>query len=137
MAKQIFVNLPVKDLKKTMEFFTKLGFKFNKQFTNKKAACMIIGDNMYSMLITEKFFKTFIPKKKIADAKKTTEVLTALQLNSRKEVDEMMKRVLAAKGKEARKGEDHGWMYSRTFEDPDGHIWEVFYMDIRKAPKQV
>ena len=134
MVKQIFVNLPVKDLNKTIEFFTKLGFKFNPKFTDENSTCMIIGENIFAMLLVEKFFKTFI-KKEIADAKKTTEVLLAIAVDNRKEVDEMMKKVLAAGGKEPREAQDHGWMYVRDFEDLDGHIWEVFFMDESKMPQ--
>ena len=134
MAKQIFVNLPVKDLDKTMAFFKKLGFTFNPTFTDKNAACMIIGEDMYAMLILEKFFKTFI-KKEISNAKKSTEVLIALSLNSKKEVDHMMSRAIKAGGNESRKPQDLGWMYSRSFEDLDGHIWEPFNMDESKRPK--
>jgi len=131
MAKQIFVNLPVKDLKKTVKFFSKLGFKFNSKFTDDKAACMILGKDMYSMLLLEKFFKSFI-KKEIADSKKNTEVLVALSVDSKKEVDNMIKKVMDSGGKEARDPEDYGWMYARAFEDLDGHIWEIFYADESK-----
>ena len=121
MAKQIFVNLPVKDLNKTIKFFTKLGFKFNPKFTDENATCMIIGKNIFVMLLVERFFKTFI-KKEIANTSKT------------KEVDEMISKVIKAGGKEAREAQDHGWMYGRAFEDLDGHIWEIFYMDESKMP---
>ena len=133
MAKQIFVNLPVKDLNKTIKFFTKLGFKFNPKFTDENATCMIIGKNIFAMLLVERFFKTFI-KKEIANASKTTEVLLALTAESREEVDEMISKVIKAGGKEAREAQDHGWMYGRAFEDLDGHIWEIFYMDESKMP---
>ena len=133
MAKQIFVNLPVKDLNKTIEFFTKLGFKFNPQFTDENATCMIIGENIFAMLLVEKFFKSFI-KKEICDAKKSTEVLLALHVDSRKEVDEMMTKAIKAGGKEPREPQDHGWMYGRSFEDINGHIWEVFHMNMNKMP---
>jgi hypothetical protein len=133
---QIFVNLPVKNLGKTIAFFTKLGFTFNPHFTDKKAACMIIGKNIFAMLLVEKFFKMFT-KKKIANTKKTTEVLLALSVESRKKVDELMRKAIKAGGKEPRKPEDHGWMYGRDFEDLDGHIWEVFTMDMRKMPKEM
>ena len=136
MAKQIFVNLPVKDLNKTIEFFTKLGFKFNPQFTDENATCMIIGENIFAMLLVEKFFKSFI-KKEICDAKKSTEVLLALHVDSRKEVDEMMTKAIKAGGKEPREPQDHGWMYGRSFEDINDHIWEVFYMDMVKMPKEM
>src|SRR3989338_4903517 len=133
MAKQIFVNLPVKDLKKSVEFFTKLGFAFNPKFTDGNAACMIMGKNIFSMLIVHKFFKTFI-KKEISNAKKTTEVLLALQVNSKKEVDEMIAKAIKAGGKDTEKTQDYGWMYGRDFEDLDGHIWEAFYMDEKAMP---
>ena len=133
MSKQIFINLPVKDLKKSITFFKKLGFKFNPQFTDDKAACMIIGENIYSMLLLEKFFKSFT-KKRVADAKKTTEVLIAIDVKSRKDVDRMIKKVVAAGGSLYNKPQDHGWMYGHSFADLDGHQWEVLYMDESKIP---
>ena len=136
MVNQIFVNLPIKDLNKTKEFFTKLGFRFNPQFTDENAACMIIGRNMFAMLLVEKFFKTFI-KKEISDAKKSTEVLVALSVESRKAVDDMVKKAIAAGGNETRNPQDYGWMYGRAFEDINGHIWEVFYMDEGKMPEEM
>ncbi|MBI5227267.1 VOC family protein [Candidatus Micrarchaeota archaeon] len=136
MGKQIFVNLPIKDLNKTVEFFTKLGFKFNPQFTDQNATCMIIDENIYAMLLVEKFFKSFIMNKEITDAKKSTEVLIAISVESRLEVDEMIKKVLSAGGKEFREPQDYGWMYGRAFEDLDGHVWEVFYADESKMPKK-
>ena len=131
MAKQIFINLPVKDLRKSISFFKKLGFKFNPQFTDDKAACMIIGENIYSMLLLEKFFKSFT-KKKVADAKKTTEVLIAIDVNSRKDVDMMIKKAVAAGGSLYNNPQDHGWMYGHSFADLDGHQWEILYMDESK-----
>jgi len=133
MSKQIFINLPVKDLKKSITFFKKLGFKFNPQFTDDKAACMIIGENIYSMLLLEKFFKSFT-KKKVADAKKTTEVLIAIDVKGRKDVDRMIKKAVAAGGSLYNKPQDHGWMYGHSFADLDGHQWEVLYMDESKMP---
>jgi len=134
MAKQIFVNLPVKDLDKTISFFTKLGFKFNPTFTDENATCMIISENIYVMLLMEKFFKGFIPGKNINDAEKSTEVLLALAVDNREEVDGMIKNAIEAGAKEYREAQDHGWMYGRAFEDLDGHIWEIFYMDESKMP---
>lgn len=128
MVKQIFVNLPVKDLNNTKEFFTKLGFTFNPTFTDEKAACLILGENMFAMLLLEKFFKTFT-KKGLVDAHDGTEVLNALSVESRAKVDEMTRRAIEAGGREARDPEDHGWMYARAIEDLDGHIWEFFYAD--------
>ena len=137
MTKQIFVNLPVKDLNKTIEFFTKLGFTFNPQFTDDNATCMIIGENIFAMLLVEKFFESFIPTKKICDAKKNTEVLVALSAESRKKVDEMIDKAIAAGGSEYRNAENYGWMYGRSFEDIDGHIREIFYMDESKMPEEM
>ena len=133
MTTQIFVNLPVRNLKKTREFFMKLGFTFNPKFSDENAACMIISDNAFAMLLVEKFFKKFT-KKPISDAKKSTEVMVALSLDSRGEVDEMMSKAIKAGGKEARDPEDYGWMYGRAFEDLDGHIWEVGHMDESQMP---
>ncbi len=133
-SKQIFINLPVKDLDKTIEFFTKLGFKFNPQFTDKNATCMIIGDNIFAMLLVEEFFKTFI-KKEIADATIMTEVINAITVNSKQEVDEMIDKAIEAGAIEPREPQDHGWMYGRSFQDINGHLWEVFYMDESAMPK--
>jgi predicted lactoylglutathione lyase len=124
----IFVNLPVKDLERSKEFFGKLGFTFNPQFTDDNAACMIIGEKIFSMLIAEPYFKTFTPKA-IADATKTSEVLIALSCASRDEVGRMVQKAVAAGGKTYNEAKDHGFMLQHGFEDPDGHIWEVFYMD--------
>lgn len=136
MVKQIFVNLAVKDLKKSIEFFSKLGFKFNPQFTDENATCMIISDNIFAMLLVEKFFKTFT-KKEVSDAKRSTEVLVALAVESKEKVDEMVSKAISAGGKEPREPQDHGWMYGRAFEDLDGHIWEVFYMDESQMPEEM
>lgn|SRR5512143_307439 len=138
MKKMIFVNLPVKDLKKSMDFFSRLGFRFNPQFTDENAACMVIEkDSIYAMLLAEKFFKGFLGGKEISDAKKATEVLTALGLGSRKEVDRIADAALSAGGKETREKQDYGWMYSRAIEDLDGHIWELAYMDMRRMPQEM
>ena len=128
MITNIFVNLPVKDLNKTVEFFTKLGFTFNPQFTDENATCMIVGKDIFVMLLVEKFFKTFT-KKEISDTTKNTEAIVALSAQSREEVDQMMEKVLGAGGREARDPQDHGWMYGRSFEDINGHLWDIFYMD--------
>src|SRR3989344_2184901 len=135
MAKQIFVNLPVKDLKKSIDFFTKLGFTFNPKFTNENASCMIIGENIFAMLLVEMFFKGFIPGKEISDTLKTTEALIGITAESRNEVDDLIAKVTAAGRKEYREKSDYGWMYSRSFEDLDGHIWEIFFMDESAMPK--
>ena len=135
-VKKIFVNLPVKDLDKTIEFFTKLGFKFNPQFTDKNATCMIIGENIFAMLLLEEFFKKFI-KKEIADATIITEVINAITVNSKQEVDEMIDKAIEAGAIEPREPQDHGWMYGRSFQDINGHLWEVFYMDEGKMPEEM
>lgn len=128
MNKQIFVNLPVKDLNKSKEFFSALGYTFNPQFTDENAACMIIADNsIYAMLLTEDFFKTFTSKS-IARAHEVSEVLNCLSCESREEVDELVAKALKAGGKVPRESQDHGFMYAHGFEDLDGHIWELAYM---------
>jgi len=124
----------VNNLEKSIKFFTKLGFKFNPKFTDKNATCMIISDNIYSMLIVKKMFKTFT-KKEISDAKKSTEVLISLQLENRKKVDELVKKAITAGGKSYLPTQDHGWMYTKNFADLDGHQWELFFMDESKMPK--
>jgi len=129
MSTKIFVNLPVKDLEKSKDFFSKLGYTFNQQFTDEKAASLVINEHIYAMLITEPFFKTFIPNKEIADTTKTKEVLVALSADSKQQVDEFADKAIAAGGKNFRDAEDHGFMYARSFEDLDGHVWEVFWMD--------
>jgi hypothetical protein len=137
MANQIFVNLPVKDLERTKEFFSKLGFTFNPQFTDQNAACMIIGENIYAMLLVEKFFRTFTADKEISDARRSTEVLNALSVDSREDVDEMVEKAIEAGGREFRESQDYGWMYGRALEDLDGHIWEVLYMDKSRMPEEM
>lgn len=133
MAKQIFINLPVKDLSKSMAFFTRLGFSFNRQFTNEEAACMIIGENIFAMLLTEKRFLDFT-KKQIADASKTTEVLIAIDAETREQVTEMITNAIASGGSVYMEPADHGWMYQHSFADLDGHQWEVLFMDESKLP---
>ncbi len=128
MNKNIFVNLPVADLNRSKKFWEDLGYSFNKQFTDETAASLVISDNIYAMLLTYDKAKQFT-KKEIADAHKATEVLIALDAESKEEVDQMIDKVIKAGGKEARPTEDHGFMYGRSFEDPDGHIWEIFWMD--------
>ena len=134
---KIFVNLPVRDLKKTMDFFSKLGFEFNPIFTDENAACMVISEDIYAMLLVEKFFKNFIPDKEICNAKSSAETLLALSTKSREEVDELIKKALAAGGFEYRQAQDYGWMYGRAFQDIDGHIWEIFYMDMKAIPEEM
>jgi predicted lactoylglutathione lyase len=127
-AENLFVNLPVKDLDKTKEFFAALGFEFNPQFTNELAACMMISEHIFVMLLIEEHFKTFT-KKEIADSYKSTEAIIALSVNSREKVDEIVNKALAAGGKASNDPQDHGFMYGWSFQDIDGHLWEVFFMD--------
>jgi uncharacterized protein len=135
MATSIFVNLPVKNLRKTVEFFTKVGFSFNPQFTDENATCMVIGETIFVMLLVEKFFKTFISKE-ICDTSRDAEAIIALSLESREKVDQLMSKAIGAGGTEPRKAQDHGWMYGRNFQDIDGHLWEVFWMDESAIKKQ-
>jgi uncharacterized protein len=128
MATKIFVNLPVKDLDKSKEFFTKLGYSFNAQFTDENAACLVIAEDIYAMLLTEPFFKGFT-KKEIADSSKSTEVLLALSTDSKQEVDELVQKAVAAGARESSDPQDQGFMYTRTFDDLDGHTWEIIWMD--------
>ena len=125
---KIFVNLAVKDLERSKEFFKHLGFTFNPQFTDETAACMVIADDIYAMLLTHPKFKEFT-KKEVADAHKTTEVLTCLSFDSKEKVNEVVDGAIAAGGTEARESQDYGFMYGRSFNDLDGHIWEIIWMD--------
>jgi hypothetical protein len=127
-AKMTFVNLPVKDLNKSIDFFSKIGFEFNPQYTDENATCMIINDNTFVMLLVESFFQTFT-KKELSDATKTTEVIMALSAQSREQVDEIVNKALEAGGKASNDRFDHGFMYGWSFQDMDGHLWEVMYMD--------
>jgi uncharacterized protein len=135
MATKIFINLPVKDLSKSKQFFTKLGFTFNPQYTDEKAACLVIGENLFSMLITEPYFKTFT-KKEISDAKTSTEVLIAIDVESREQVKEMINKAVEAGGSTYLEPQDHGWMYYHSFADLDGHQWEIMYLDESSMPQQ-
>lgn len=128
MSRKLFVNIPVGDLKKSMEFFSTLGFTFNPQFTDDKAACMVVSDEAYFMLLTEKFFRTFT-KRQPADTTRSTEAMFALSCNSKAEVDEMVRKAIDAGGKHAMDPTDHGFMYGWSFYDLDGHHWEVLWMD--------
>jgi predicted lactoylglutathione lyase len=128
MATKIFVNLPVKNLNKSIEFFTKLGFTFNQQFTDETATCMIVTDDIFVMLLTEEKFKTFALKE-ICDTKKYAEALVGLSLESRAKVDEMVRKAVSAGGTTYNEAVDHGFMYGHGFQDLDGHIWELIYME--------
>lgn len=128
MSKKIFVNLPVENLEKSKTFFGAIGYRFNPKFTNEDAACMVVSDDIFVMLLTHKFFKTFIDKA-IANAHKTTEVLVCLSESSREAVDAHLEKALEAGATETRDPQDHGFMYGRSFNDLDGHIWEIMWMD--------
>jgi predicted lactoylglutathione lyase len=118
----------VQDLAKSKTFFEQLGFRFNPQFTDETAACMVVSDDIYVMLLTEAKFKEFTPKA-ICDAKKATEVLVALSLDSREQVSDMVRKAVAAGGTTYAEPKDHGFMLQHGFQDPDGHIWELVHMD--------
>jgi predicted lactoylglutathione lyase len=135
MARKIFVNLPIKDMARSQAFFRALGFSFNPQFTNEQGACMVIAEDIYAMLLVEPFFQTFT-KKPVADARKSTEVLVCLSCDSREEVDALVKKALAAGGTAPNAPQDHGFMYGHGFEDLDGHVWELMWMDMAAAPPQ-
>ena len=128
MNTQIFVNLSVKDLSKSIDFFTKLNFSFNAQFTDETATCMIVGENIFVMLLTEAKFKEFTPND-ICDATKETEVLVCLSCENQTDVDEMVSKAIAAGGTTFKEPQDHGFMYGHGFQDLDGHIWELIFME--------
>jgi predicted lactoylglutathione lyase len=128
MARQIFVNLPVKDLKRSVTFFTALGYTFDPRFTDDNATCMIVGENIFVMLLVERFFQTFT-KKALCDATKSTEVLVCLSCDSRAHVDRLVAQALAAGGTTPNQPQDHGFMYGHGFQDLDGHLWELVYME--------
>jgi hypothetical protein len=132
MSRKIFVNLAVRDLQKSMQFFSGLGFEYNPQFTDENAACMIISEEAFVMLLGEPFFKTFT-KKDVVDARTQTEGLFALSCTSRAEVDELVHKAIAAGGTHAMDAVDHGFMYAWSFYDLDGHHWEVLWMDPKAA----
>jgi uncharacterized protein len=138
VSRQIFVNLPVKDLEKSKDFFSSLGFIFDPKFTDDKGAALIIDDgHIYYMLVTEPFYKTFIAKKQIADATTTNEVINGITASSREEVDIMVDKALE-KGATTYKetpADDYGWMYSRSFQDLDNHLWEIIWIDTNNVPE--
>ncbi len=135
MATQIFVNLPVKDLKRSVKFFSELGYTFDPQFTDENATCMIIGENIFVMLLVQRFFRTFT-NKELCDATKSTEVLVCLSVESREEVDELAAAAVAAGGTTPMPAKDHGFMYQHGFQDLDGHLWELIYMDSSAAKQR-
>lgn len=132
MTTKIFVNLPVKDLDKSVAFFTKLGYAFNPQFTDETATCMIVSDDIFVMLLTHEKFRAFTPKP-VSDATKATEVLVCLSVETRAKVDEMVQQAVAAGGSTHSQPQDHGFMYGHGFTDLDGHIWELVYLQADAA----
>jgi uncharacterized protein len=133
MPTKIYVNLPVKDLARSTEFFGKLGFSFDERFSNDQAGCLIISDDIYAMLITEPFFRSFTTKE-LADASKTTEAIVALEVDTRQQVDEMASMALKSGASPASEPMEQDGMYERSFADPDGHQWEVFHIDRAAVP---
>lgn len=127
-SRKLFVNLAVRDLARSMDFFARLGFDFDPQFTDEKAACMIVSEEAFVMLLAEPFFKTFT-KRELCDTTRQTEGLFALSCASRAEVDELVQKAVSAGGSHAMDPQDHGFMYGWSFYDPDGHHWEVMWMD--------
>ncbi len=127
--RMVFPNLPVKDLQRSRDFFAALGFEFNEQFSDENAACLVLADNVFVMLLTEQRFRDFI-KGDIADAHSATELLLGISAESREEVDELCDKALAAGGSEWTPALEQGPMYERTFQDPDGHVWAVIHMDL-------
>ena len=128
MATKIYVNLPVNDLNKSIGFFTNLGFSVNQQFTDETAACIVISDEIYAMLLTHEKFKQFT-KKEIVDSTKSTEVILALSADSKEKVIEIVEKAVEAGGKESSEPQDYGFMYYRSFQDLDGHHWEILWMN--------
>jgi len=135
MATQMFVNLPVKDLKETRDFFSGLGFSYNPQFSDENAASMIINEDCFVMLLAEPFFKGFT-KKELVNAHKSTEAILAISADSKEGVNAMLKKALSMGATETREAHDHGFMFVRSFNDLDGHIWEVIWMDMKAFPKK-
>jgi predicted lactoylglutathione lyase len=134
MSTKIFINLPVKDLGRSKRFFAALGLSFNEQFADENMECVVISGDIYVMLQVEPYFKTFIIKD-IADATTTTEAIVALGVDSRERVDELADKALAAGAQPAHEPRDLGFLYGRNFHDPDGHLWDVIYMDM-VAPQE-
>ena len=127
-AKMIFVNLAVKDLQRSIDFCTQLGFEFNTEMTDDNATCLIVGENIYVMLLVEPFFKTFT-QKSLVDPTASTEVIVAISADSREGVDDLVNKALEAGGSASNDKMDNEYMYGWSFQDPDGHLWEVIYME--------
>ncbi|MEO6919408.1 MAG: glyoxalase/bleomycin resistance/extradiol dioxygenase family protein [Collimonas sp.] len=132
MHKQIYVNLPVRDLPRSVAFFQGLGYTFDAKFTNDQAACMELGENLYVMLLVEKFFETFA-KKPVSDATRQTEVLICVSCDSRAQVDKLVALACTSGARKMKEAQDYGFMYSNGFHDLDGHVWEMMYMEPEAA----
>lgn len=135
MRTQIFINLPVKDLAKAMEFYSKIGFVNNPQFTDDTAACMVYSEEIFVMLLTHERFRSFITKE-MGDTTKTTSVINSMSMESVAKMNETADNALRAGGSQPTEPKDYGFMQQRSFEDPDGNFWEVFYMDMSQFPVQ-
>lgn len=129
MNTKVFINIATKDLERSKAFYQWIGFTLNQQFTDDKAAAIIISDSIYVMVLKEEFMKWFLDHKTLVDSTTSSETIHALEANSKEEVDTFMAKVLTAQWTEFRQAYDYGFMYGRAFQDPDGHIWEVFWMD--------
>lgn len=127
-ANQVYINLPVKDVDKSVSFFSELGFEFNPEYTDKNAACLIINDHTFVMLLVEEYFKSFT-KKNIVNAKESTEAILAIGVSNKEEVDSLVKKALDSGGEASSEPVDHGFMYVASFQDLDGHLWEVMSME--------
>ena len=134
MSRKLFVNLPVKELDRSVQFFTALGFSFNAHFTDETATCMIVSESSFVMLLTEEKFRQFTPRQ-LCDTKQATEVLLCLSAESRAEVDQLVAKAVAAGGSLYKEPIDFGFMYGHSFQDPDGHQWEVMFMEPEAIPQ--
>lgn len=134
-ANYTYVNLPVKDLNRTKNFFSRIGFEFNTQFSDDNSACLVINDNTFVQLLEESYFRTFI-NKPVADVASAAGGIIALSADSREHVNELADKALSAGGKQFKEPADHGFMYVRSFEDLDGHLWEIAYMDMSALPQE-
>ncbi|MFV0547773.1 MAG: VOC family protein [Limnobaculum xujianqingii] len=133
MTQQVYINLAVQDLPRSVQFFTQLGFSFNPQFTDENATCMIVSDSIYVMLLTQARFSDFAPKA-ICNSHEANEVLICLSCESREAVDSLVEKAINAGGNTYNQPQDHGFMYGHGFTDPDGHVWELAYMDMSQLP---
>jgi len=127
-SSQTYINLPVKDINRTKEFFGSIGFEFNPQFSDDNSACLVVNDNTFVQMLAESYFNTFV-NRPIADFASNAGGIIALSADSREHADELAEKALAAGGKPYKEPKDYGFMYVRSFEDPDGHLWEIGYFD--------